>query len=72
MVIVLPITTTERPGHPFRIPVGPPEGGLWKPSTVKCDDIRSISTRRLVERLGVVSWRTMAEIEDRLPLLLGL
>jgi mRNA-degrading endonuclease toxin of MazEF toxin-antitoxin module len=36
------------------------------------DDVRSVSIERLVARWGAVAPGTMAEVEDRLRLLLGL
>ena len=54
LVVVLPPTTTWR-GIPLHIPVTPPEGGLRQQSYIKCEDIRSIASERLVERWGSVS-----------------
>ena len=41
-------------------------------SFVKCEDVRSVATERLCGRLGAVSPQTMAAVEDRLRILLGL
>jgi len=41
-------------------------------SFVKCEDIRSVLTERLLARLGGVSQNTVAAVEDRLRVLLGL
>lgn len=71
LVIVTPVTTTRR-GIPFHVPVSPPEGGLRRPSFIKCEDIRSVSTERLVERWGLLTPSTMALVEDRLRILLQL
>lgn len=71
LVVVLPLTSRAR-GVPLHVPVGPPEGGLRQPSFIKCEDIRSITTERLVERWGAVSLRTMASVEDRVRILLQL
>ena len=54
------------------VPVKPPEGGLDRASYIKCEDIRSVSKDRLIKRLGVVSPPTVAEVEDRLRILLEL
>jgi mRNA interferase MazF len=43
-----------------------------KRSFVKCEDIRSVSTDRLLERCGTVGPGTMRLVEDRLRLLLDL
>ena len=71
LVVVLPITTTSR-GIPFHVPVGPPEGGVRRPSFIKCEDMRSISRQRLIARWGSVYGTTMSIVEDRLGILLGL
>lgn len=71
LVVVLPITTREK-GIPFHLEVCPPEGGLKERSFIKCEDVRSIAKERLVIRLGTVSSLTMAEVEDRIRILLGL
>jgi len=71
LIIVLPVTTKEK-GIPFHVEVYPPEGGLKENSFVKCEDIRSISKDRLLWHLGIVSSLTMAAVEDRIRILLGL
>lgn len=71
LVIVLPITRTGR-GLASHVRVTPPEGGLKDVSFIKCEDIRSISKRRLQTRWGKVSPSTLAAVEDRVRLLLNL
>lgn len=71
LVTVLPLTTRAR-GIPLHVTVTPPEGGLSSVSYIKCEDIRSISTERLITRRGSVAPRTMTEVEDRLRVLLDL
>lgn len=71
LVIVVPLTTRDR-RIPMHVPITPPEGGVRAPSFAKCEDVRSITARRLIERWGRVSQRTLSEVEDRLRLLLGL
>jgi mRNA interferase MazF len=70
-VIIAPITGTDR-GVPAHVPVVPPEGGLMKASVIMVDQIRTISRRRLVRRLGAITPATMAEVDKRLRLVLGL
>jgi len=70
-VIVLPITSKDK-RQPLRVEVTPPEGGLKLTSFVKCDDIRSISKQRLKQRYGALSPQTMAEVENRMRILLNL
>lgn len=71
LVVVIPITSKAK-GIPFHISVNPPEGGLSQLSFIKCEDLRSISKERLIQRLGVVVDQTMDEVEDRVRILLGL
>jgi mRNA interferase MazF len=71
LVIALPITSKAK-GVRSHVPVQPPEGGLTLPSFIKCEDVRSVSKQRLLQRLGTVSRATMADVEDRLRILLGL
>lgn len=71
LVVVLPITSKAK-GIPFHVEIAPPEGGLTQTSYVKCEDIRSVAKERLIQRFGEVSAHTLAEIEDRLRILLNL
>lgn len=71
LVVVLPMTTTDR--HvPLHVAVLPPEGGVRRASFIKCEDIRSISTERLVERWGTLEPSTLLDVADRLRVLLEL
>ena len=71
LVVAIPITSKAK-GIPLHIKVDPPEGGLSMTSYVKCEDVRSISTSRLVKKLGTVTPSTIDAVEDRLRILLGL
>ena len=71
LVVVLPITSHDKK-QPIHVPVQPPEGGLSMPRFIKCEDIRSVSKRRLRRFHGKVSALTMAEVERRLRILLNL
>ncbi len=71
LVIAIPITSKAK-GIPLHIEINQPEGGLTMMSFVKCEDVRSVSTSRLVKRLGKVSSQTIELVEDRLKILLGL
>jgi mRNA interferase MazF len=74
LIVVVPLTTTERQRMPMRVRVDPPEGGLRETSWALCEAIRSISTDRLVEdhAWGAVSVRTLASIDYRIRTLLDL
>jgi mRNA interferase MazF len=71
LVIVVPITSRDKK-QPMHVPVRSPEGGLQMLSFIKCEDIRSVSTERLKKLHGTVSASTMAEVEMRTRILLGL
>lgn len=71
LVVILPITSKDK-GIPFHVELTPPEGGLKVRSFIKCEDIRSISVERLEKRWGAVSPETLAVVEDRLRILMGL
>lgn len=71
LVVVLPITSKDK-GIPFHVQIDPPEGGVETQSFIKCEDVRSISVERLDKRWGTVSLETLAEIEDKLRILMGL
>lgn len=71
LIVVLPMTTSYR-GIPLHIEVIPPDGGVRLRSFIKCEDIRSISSERLIERWGSLSHGVMEQVEDRLRILLQL
>jgi mRNA interferase MazF len=70
-VVVLPITSKDKK-QPIHVPLKPPEGGLPTISFIKCEDIRSVSKQRLKRFYGTVSAQTMAEVEQRIRILLNL
>jgi mRNA interferase MazF len=71
LVVIAPITSTLR-GIPWHVKVSAPEGGLKHNSGIMCEAVRSVSNIRLGKRWGVVSPATLAAVEDRLRILLGL
>ena len=73
IVVVVPLTTKHRPEfEQFRVLVKPPEGGVSEASYVMPDQIRAISSGRLARRLGRVGPTTLAQVEDRVRILLDL
>ena len=72
LVTVLPITSKHRPGIPSRIEIRPPEGGVRVRSYIIGEQTRTVSTRRLVKQIGVVSVPTMQKVSDVVRMLLGL
>lgn len=71
LVVTLPITSREK-GIPFHIKIEALESGLPKKSFIKCEDIRSIAKDRLLKRVGRISHGILADVEDRLRILLNL
>ena len=71
LVVVLPITSKAK-GVPFHVSLIPPEANVQHRSFIKCEDIRSVSRSRLSNRWGAVTDETMAAVEDRLRILMGL
>ena len=69
--MVIPISKVGK-GIPTHIEIDPPEGGVSMRSFIKCEAIHSIDKIRLVRVMGKVSERTMAEVEDRIKILLDL
>lgn len=71
LAVVLPVTTTRR-GLPSHIEIEPGDSGLSETSYAKAEDIKSVSTQRLVRRLGAVTADRLNRAEHALRLLLGL
>jgi mRNA interferase MazF len=71
LVIVLPLTSQAK-GIRTHVAVQPPEGGLKKPSYIKCEDVRSVAVERLGKRLGTVSPAIMEAVAARLRILMDL
>lgn len=71
LVMMAPLTTVQR-DLPLHVEITPPEGGLKRKSYVMCENLRSITRERLSGRLGSVGFSTMAEVENRLRVLLQL
>jgi mRNA interferase MazF len=71
LVVVVPITRTERKIR-WHVPVRPPEGGLAAANFIQCENVRSVSKRRLKRVRGRVSAETLEQVEDRVRILLGL
>lgn len=71
LVVLLPLTSRDK-GIPWHVEITPNEGGVKKDSYIKCEDIRSVSVKRLRSRWGEVSGNTMKEVEERLKILLKL
>ena len=71
LVVAAPITRTDRKVR-WHVSVKPPQGGLVAESFIQCENLRSVSKRRLKRLRGRVSEGTLQQVEDRLRILLGL
>ena len=71
VVIVVPTTTALR-GLPSHVEIEPDGSGLDEVSYAKCEDVQSVSTQRLIGRLGVLSDETTFQIARALRFLLDL
>jgi mRNA interferase MazF len=71
LVIVVPLSRTRR-GLPSHAEIGPGDSGLAESSYAKTEDVKSISTHRLVRRLGRAQTNSLDEIGRALILLLEL
>lgn len=71
VVVVVPITTTYR-GLPSHVEIDRASSGLDEVSYAKCEDVKSVSERRLIARLGAVGAEVMFEASRALRFLLDL
>lgn len=71
LVLAIPFTRTRRP-IPLHIEVEPGTSGLTVTSYATCDDLRSLSTRRLVRQLGRLDVTDLFRVEEVLRRLLVL
>jgi len=69
VVIVVPCTTTRR-NLPSHVEIEPGESGLDETSYAKCEDVKSISERRLATRLGVAGDEALFALSRTLGFLL--
>ncbi len=61
VVLAVPLTSTRRQ-LPSHVEIEPGASGLDHPGYAKCEDVKSISQRRIVNRLGVAGPQPMFEI----------
>jgi mRNA interferase MazF len=59
---LVPITSRDRDLR-YHIRVEPPEGGLSKPSVIMCDQAKSQSVIRLLEKRGEVTPETLERVQ---------
>jgi mRNA interferase MazF len=65
LAVAVPITSRAKE-YPLYIRIDPPEGALEQPSFAKCEDLRSVSRKRLSRPLGRVRHAVLRQAEDRL------
>jgi mRNA interferase MazF len=71
VMIVVPCTTTKR-GLPSHVELDPSDSGLDEVSFAKCEDVKSVSERRMIARLGAAPEAAMFDIARSLRFLLDL
>jgi mRNA interferase MazF len=71
LVVIFPLTSTQR-DIPLHVKISKGDGGTRNDSAVLCEAIRSVSKDRLISRWDMLSHEVMAEVEDRLRILLDL
>lgn len=71
VVMVIPCTTSHR-NLPSHIEIDPEDSGLDALSYAKCEDLKSVSERRMIARLGQVGPSTIFEVGRVLRFLLEL
>ncbi len=70
LVVAVPLTRTQQKIR-WHVIVRPPEAGLTAGSFIQCENLRSVSKRRLKRLQGRVSPATLEQVEDRVRILLG-
>jgi mRNA interferase MazF len=63
LVAAVPLTRTERKIR-WHVQVRPPEGGLAAASFIQCENVRSVSKRKLKRVRGRVSAETLEQVEE--------
>ena len=71
LVIVIPITKRSK-GIPSHVLVPKGEAGLDFDSYIKVEDIRSVSTERLISHRGDLTYPRIEQVQHILRVLLGL
>jgi mRNA interferase MazF len=72
VVTVVPITANLRHVFAFQVLLPSDDTGLAVDSKAQAEQVRSVSTERLVRRIGVVGAERMRQVDDALRLHLSL
>lgn len=66
-VIAVPLTGSPgKPDLPTHVHIPAGEGGLWRASTVLCEQVRTLEKTRLLRRIGALGAPRMREISHAL------
>ena len=72
VITVVPITSNVRNVYPFQVLVRAEDSGLPVDSKAQAEQVRSVSTERLVRRIGQLDREVMRQLDDALRLHLSL
>ena len=72
VITVVPLTSNVRSVYPFQVLLRPAESGLPIESKAQAEQVRSVSTTRVVRTVGRVTAERMAALDDALRLHLSL
>lgn len=71
-ITIIPVTSNVEKVFPFEVLLPVEETGLSKNSKAKCNQIRTIDKRRLLNPLGKISSEKIKEVEGALRIHLGM
>ena len=73
LIVVCPISSFRK-NKPFRLHIllDPPEGGIKHSSIIRCEQVKSVSVQRFLNRWGQVSDNSLNKVTDILAKVLGL
>jgi mRNA interferase MazF len=72
VVTVVPLTGNLRTVHPFQVLLPSFDTGMAVDSKAQAEQVRAVSTERLVRQIGAVRAERMSELDDALRLHLSL
>ncbi len=66
-IIAVPLTGSQsKPSLPTHVPIPEGEGGLWRPSTALCEQVRTLEKTRLERRIGSLPPKRLRQIGEAL------
>ncbi len=72
VITIVPLTSNVATIYPFQVLIRPSESGLLIDSKAQAEQVRSLSTTRIVRQIGAVSAPRMRDVDDALRLHLSL